>query len=98
MTTASRRCWSEKIFAGNLYINRGTTGAIVLRQPFGGMGKSALGPGLKAGSLEYVTQFMTVSEIGHPPTPAITTDHRLLQIAQEWRRLIQWNKLERVPR
>ena len=29
------------IRAGNLYINRGTTGAIVLRQPFGGMGKSA---------------------------------------------------------
>ena len=29
--------WKEKIEAGNLYINRVTTGAIVLRQPFGGM-------------------------------------------------------------
>jgi RHH-type proline utilization regulon transcriptional repressor/proline dehydrogenase/delta 1-pyrroline-5-carboxylate dehydrogenase len=37
------------IRAGNLYINRGTTGAITLRQPFGGMGKSALGPAVKAG-------------------------------------------------
>ena len=33
--------WKEHIRAGNLYINRVTTGAIVLRQPFGGMGKSA---------------------------------------------------------
>jgi acyl-CoA reductase-like NAD-dependent aldehyde dehydrogenase len=33
--------WKETVRAGNLYINRGTTGAVVLRQPFGGMGKSA---------------------------------------------------------
>ena len=32
--------WREHIHAGNLYINRVTTGAVVLRQPFGGMGKS----------------------------------------------------------
>jgi RHH-type proline utilization regulon transcriptional repressor/proline dehydrogenase/delta 1-pyrroline-5-carboxylate dehydrogenase len=30
--------WCNRIRAGNLYINRSTTGAIVLRQPFGGMG------------------------------------------------------------
>ena len=30
--------WKENLQAGNLYVNRGTTGAIVLRQPFGGMG------------------------------------------------------------
>lgn len=85
--------WKERIFAGNLYVNRGTTGAIVLRQPFGGMGKSALGPGLKAGSIEYVTQFMTIAETGFPQTTAIAGDHRLLQMAQEWRKLVQWNKL-----
>lgn len=54
--------WKAGIRAGNLYINRGTTGAIVLRQPFGGMGKSAFGPGLKAGGPNYVTQFMTFEE------------------------------------
>ena len=37
--------WMSTIRAGNLYVNRPTTGAIVLRQPFGGMGKSAFGPG-----------------------------------------------------
>lgn len=52
--------WKEKIIAGNLYINRGTTGAIVLRQPFGGMGKSAIGSGKKAGGFNYVSQFMNI--------------------------------------
>ncbi|MDZ4657759.1 MAG: proline dehydrogenase family protein [Bythopirellula sp.] len=51
--------WQRKIRAGNLYINRPTTGAIVLRQPFGGMGKSAIGPGIKAGGPNYVAQLMT---------------------------------------
>lgn len=50
--------WRRGIRAGNLYINRGTTGAVVLRQPFGGMGKSCVGPGLKAGGPNYVAQFM----------------------------------------
>lgn len=54
--------WKSGIRAGNLYINRGTTGAIVLRQPFGGMGKSAYGPGLKAGGPNYVAQFMHFRE------------------------------------
>ncbi|QDU28765.1 1-pyrroline-5-carboxylate dehydrogenase 1 [Anatilimnocola aggregata] len=50
--------WKAGIRAGNLYINRGTTGAIVLRQPFGGMGASAVGPGLKAGGPNYVAAFL----------------------------------------
>ncbi|MFT7878938.1 MAG: bifunctional proline dehydrogenase/L-glutamate gamma-semialdehyde dehydrogenase [Sulfurimonas sp.] len=53
--------WREEIIAGNLYINRGTTGAIVLRQPFGGMRKSAIGSGKKAGGFNYVSQFMDIS-------------------------------------
>lgn len=51
--------WMAGIKAGNLYINRTTTGAIVLRQPFGGMGKSNVGPGIKAGGPNYVAQLMT---------------------------------------
>ena len=50
--------WLAGIRAGNLYINRSTTGAIVLRQPFGGMGRSAFGPGIKAGGPNYVAQLM----------------------------------------
>ncbi|HEY3392583.1 MAG TPA: proline dehydrogenase family protein [Lacipirellulaceae bacterium] len=50
--------WRERVRAGNLYINRPTTGAIVLRQPFGGMGKSSVGPGIKAGGPNYVVPLM----------------------------------------
>ncbi|HEY4414642.1 MAG TPA: bifunctional proline dehydrogenase/L-glutamate gamma-semialdehyde dehydrogenase [Verrucomicrobiae bacterium] len=50
--------WKENIHAGNLYLNRVTTGAVVLRQPFGGMGKSVFGAGMKAGGPNYVAQFM----------------------------------------
>ncbi len=56
--------WKERLKAGNLYINRMTTGAIVLRQPFGGMGKSAIGSGRKAGGLNYVAQFMDIGSTG----------------------------------
>lgn len=49
--------WRESIQAGNLYINRSSTGAIVERQPFGGMNKSAFGCGIKAGGLNYIYQF-----------------------------------------
>jgi len=52
--------WKERIIAGNLYINRVTTGAIVTRQPFGGMRKSAIGSGKKAGGFNYVSQFMNL--------------------------------------
>jgi len=54
--------WRDSIHAGNLYINRGTTGAIVLRQPFGGVGLSSNGPGLKAGGPNYVIPLMRFSE------------------------------------
>jgi RHH-type proline utilization regulon transcriptional repressor/proline dehydrogenase/delta 1-pyrroline-5-carboxylate dehydrogenase len=41
---------------GNLYINRKITGALVGRQPFGGLGLSGVGE--KAGGPDYVRQFM----------------------------------------
>ena len=41
---------------GNLYINRKITGAVVARQPFGGMRMS--GNAEKAGGPDYVRQFM----------------------------------------
>ncbi|KFF59178.1 1-pyrroline-5-carboxylate dehydrogenase [Cryobacterium sp. MLB-32] len=48
------REWLDTIEAGNLYINRGITGAIVQRQPFGGWKRSAVGPGTKAGGPNYL--------------------------------------------
>jgi RHH-type proline utilization regulon transcriptional repressor/proline dehydrogenase/delta 1-pyrroline-5-carboxylate dehydrogenase len=46
--------WLSSVQAGNLYVNRGTTGAIVRRQPFGGWKKSVVGPGYKAGGPNYL--------------------------------------------
>lgn len=52
-----------RIEAGNIYINKPTTGAIVLRQPFGGIKKSAIGFGRKVGFYNYVTQFLDIGQI-----------------------------------
>ncbi|WP_341941204.1 proline dehydrogenase family protein [Microbacterium sp. LWH10-1.2] len=46
--------WLDRVEAGNLYVNRGITGAIVQRQPFGGWKRSSVGPGAKAGGPNYL--------------------------------------------
>ena len=46
--------WLERVEAGNLYVNRGITGAIVQRQPFGGWKRSSVGAGAKAGGPNYL--------------------------------------------
>ena len=68
--------WLADIRAGNLYINRTTVGAIVLRQPFGGMGKSAFGPGIKAGGPNYVAQFMDLADADGDEAQAENHDAR----------------------
>jgi RHH-type proline utilization regulon transcriptional repressor/proline dehydrogenase/delta 1-pyrroline-5-carboxylate dehydrogenase len=78
--------WKAGIRAGNLYLNRGTTGAIVLRQPFGGMGRSCVGPGLKAGGPNYVAQFLTFEELAHPPgNDAPVVNEQLEWLRGGWR-------------
>jgi RHH-type transcriptional regulator, proline utilization regulon repressor / proline dehydrogenase / delta 1-pyrroline-5-carboxylate dehydrogenase len=47
---------AAELRAGNVYVNRPTTGAIVGRQPFGGYGLS--GVGSKAGGPDYLLQFV----------------------------------------
>jgi RHH-type proline utilization regulon transcriptional repressor/proline dehydrogenase/delta 1-pyrroline-5-carboxylate dehydrogenase len=47
---------ADEFRAGNLYINRSITGALVGRQPFGGYGLS--GVGSKAGGPDYLLQFV----------------------------------------
>ena len=58
--------WREKVEVGNAYINRGTTGAIVQRQPFGGWKDSCVGPGPKAGGPNYVAAFCNWKETAPP--------------------------------
>ncbi|MDZ4848916.1 MAG: bifunctional proline dehydrogenase/L-glutamate gamma-semialdehyde dehydrogenase [Pirellulaceae bacterium] len=54
--------WRDRVQAGNLYINRPITGAIVQRQPFGGWKRSCIGPGAKAGGPNYVSIFYSLSD------------------------------------
>jgi RHH-type transcriptional regulator, proline utilization regulon repressor / proline dehydrogenase / delta 1-pyrroline-5-carboxylate dehydrogenase len=58
--------WLEEIEAGNLYINRTITGAIVRRQPFGGTKASNFGSGSKAGGPNYLREFMKATQVGLP--------------------------------
>ncbi|HUX05374.1 MAG TPA: bifunctional proline dehydrogenase/L-glutamate gamma-semialdehyde dehydrogenase [Acidimicrobiales bacterium] len=46
--------WLDHVAAGNLYVNRAITGAVVRRQPFGGWKRSAVGPTAKAGGANYL--------------------------------------------
>ncbi len=58
--------WEKHIIAGNCYVNRTTTGAVVRRQPFGGCKASCIGHGSKAGGPNYLMQFMHVKQTGVP--------------------------------
>jgi RHH-type transcriptional regulator, proline utilization regulon repressor / proline dehydrogenase / delta 1-pyrroline-5-carboxylate dehydrogenase len=53
---ATIRRASAELRAGNVYVNRGITGAVVGRQPFGGFGLS--GVGSKAGGPDYLLSFL----------------------------------------
>ena len=84
--------WLAGIRAGNLYVNRPTTGAIVLRQPFGGMGKSAVGPGIKAGGPNYVAQLMRFQTTGDPTRDGKIRNGALLKLADGLRRMSKTNR------
>ncbi len=77
-----QQIWIDSIRAGNLYVNRSTTGAIVLRQPFGGMGKSAFGPGIKAGGPNYVAQLMRFRDTRSPTEVSEQLDPQLIELGQ----------------
>ncbi|BDZ49286.1 hypothetical protein GCM10025867_15270 [Frondihabitans sucicola] len=62
--------WLERVEAGNLYVNRGITGAIVRRQPFGGWKRSAVGAGGKAGGPNYLVHLGSWAP--SPVTPTST--------------------------
>ncbi len=71
--------WRESVQAGNLYINRPITGAIVQRQPFGGWKRSSIGPGSKAGGPNYVNLFRQLEDAA-----AKTLDEARADFHQAW--------------
>ena len=92
-----QKFWQQRVKAGNLYINRGTTGAVTLRQPFGGIRKSALGVGIKAGSPTYVVQFMDHEDTRLPSVGPIQKPVPLLHLALQWQQKLadgQFNEVQ----
>jgi RHH-type proline utilization regulon transcriptional repressor/proline dehydrogenase/delta 1-pyrroline-5-carboxylate dehydrogenase len=71
--------WLERIQAGNVYVNRHTTGAIIRRQPFGGWKHSSVGPGAKAGGPNDILRFVRC-EAAAP----FTVDDARRSFAQWW--------------
>lgn len=75
--------WLTHVEAGNLYVNRGITGAIVRRQPFGGWKRSAVGPGAKAGGPHTLVPLVDwVSAPARHGAPLGPTAMRLLEAAR----------------
>ncbi|UUX58317.1 bifunctional proline dehydrogenase/L-glutamate gamma-semialdehyde dehydrogenase [Glutamicibacter halophytocola] len=83
--------WLDNIQAGNVYVNRGITGAIVQRQPFGGWKKSAIGAGTKAGGPNYLIGMGSWVDAPVKDTAALSRfDERLLGAAQLDESRAQW--------
>ncbi|BDZ61043.1 1-pyrroline-5-carboxylate dehydrogenase [Demequina sediminis] len=84
--------WLSRVEAGNLYVNRGITGAIVQRQPFGGWKASVVGPSAKAGGPSYVAALTgwerdesPLAGFSHMDRPSLEpTVERLLEGAAPW--------------
>src|SRR5690606_136164 len=54
--------FATQVRAGNVYVNRVITGARVGRQPFGGFGLSAFGPGEKTGGPGFVEMLTALGD------------------------------------
>lgn len=76
--------WLDRVHAGNLYVNRGITGAIVQRQPFGGWKRSVVGATTKAGGPNYLIGLSNWLSVASNATaePALASVTRLLQAAE----------------
>ncbi|MFO1133399.1 MAG: trifunctional transcriptional regulator/proline dehydrogenase/L-glutamate gamma-semialdehyde dehydrogenase [Hyphomicrobiales bacterium] len=69
---------TERVKAGNLYVNRNIIGAVVGVQPFGGRGLSGTGP--KAGGPLYIGRLVQKAPVP-PPHNSVRTDPALRDFA-----------------
>lgn len=76
--------WTQQVQAGNLYVNRTITGAIVRRQPFGGWKRSSVGSTAKAGGPNYVMTLGTWRQIADSQESE-ALDPKILESIESWR-------------
>jgi len=96
--------WIENVEAGNLYVNRGVTGAIVNRQPFGGWRRSSVGATAKAGGPNYVATLRNWNQMKHflpmkeaankwlKSTGSLAIDHSGLSVEQNFQRFRRFKR------
>ncbi len=93
--------WLDTVQAGNLYVNRGITGAIVRRQPFGGWKRSTVGTGTKAGGPNYVISLGSWQSIEAPPVENIKLDglsRRVASVIKRGQAGLDFPEFDRVRR
>ena len=73
-----------------------TTGAIVLRQSFGGMKLSAIGAGIKAGSPNYALQFCRIHEVDLPTQVPLKEESPLHKLARKWENQLNRNEHQEI--
>ncbi|HEY9392807.1 MAG TPA: aldehyde dehydrogenase family protein, partial [Nocardioides sp.] len=87
--------WLDSVEAGNAYVNRGITGAIVRRQPFGGWKKSAVGAGTKAGGPNYL---VGLSDWVPAPATELATPAPAVRSLVDWAARLQLDEIDMLKR
>ncbi|MGH3352144.1 MAG: bifunctional proline dehydrogenase/L-glutamate gamma-semialdehyde dehydrogenase [Nocardioides sp.] len=87
--------WLASVEAGNAYVNRGITGAIVRRQPFGGWKKSAVGAGTKAGGPNYL---VGLSDWVSAPATELAAPSPAVRSIVDWAGRLQLDEVETLER
>jgi RHH-type proline utilization regulon transcriptional repressor/proline dehydrogenase/delta 1-pyrroline-5-carboxylate dehydrogenase len=93
--------WLAEVEAGNLYVNRGITGAIVRRQPFGGWKRSTVGASAKAGGPNYLLTLGSWEPIEQDPVDDIKVDglsRRVASVIKKAQTGIDFAEFDRVRR
>ncbi len=82
LDAAEVQTWLDTVEAGNVYVNRTITGAIVRRQPFGGWKRSVVGRTSKAGGPNYVAAFGGWEPTNTVPAGGEVTDPVLARLVR----------------
>ncbi len=93
--------WIDRVQAGNLYVNRPITGAIVRRQPFGGWKRSSVGPGAKAGGPNTLLVMGDWRPVPAPPAGDLRLDGlapRVRGLVEAFQRALDYEGFDAVRR
>lgn len=91
--------WLDAVRAGSLFVNRGTTGAIVRRQPIGGWKRSQVGPGAKAGGPNHLVTLVDWEPVERGPRASVRLqglDKRVAEVIEAATPALDFLEFDRV--